>query len=341
MLQLQLYLSRLLKPIFLFTTIIFLYSFPAKGTTHSLELSDAEAFYWGTAVDTPLPYRSYTNRDYQEFEFEQGLSSYDNWISNENEIIEGSKDYQAEGTVTLDLVFHVLHSSDESEIQNQIDFQLESLNRDFGPPNLPEGEIFDPDGYLDLATDTGIRFRLAEDEELQRTGVAVIRDEAERWKDPEDMKRGSPPFRPSEYINIWIIRTDDRIGSYAQIPGGPESSAGIVIDERYFGEGSETYNEGKTLTHLIGNYLGLHDLWGLRRCLDDGVDDTPIHNTPNLGDPSPKRISMCEGLPRAMTMNFMDNSNDRNMYMFTRGQVQRMRYILSENGLRPNLAKTN
>ena len=73
------------------------------------------------------------------------------------------------------------------------------------------------------------------------------------------------------------------------MPGGPVATDGIVIDYRYFGTGGTAiapYDEGRTLTHLVGNYLNLHDLWNdVSRCSDDEVADTPVHNGPNYALP--------------------------------------------------------
>ncbi|MBK8506125.1 MAG: hypothetical protein IPL46_30365 [Saprospiraceae bacterium] len=296
--------------------------------------------YYLTDIDTILEYRNYTNGAYQQFQFDHKLISQDEWIENELKIRAESPSFEIQEEITLDLVFHILHTTDMEKVQEDIDFQLEVLNQDFGSPTIPEKDPHDPDGkFQSLATDTGIRFKRSEyaGETDGIAGVATIMDVKEKWADYNAMKKqglGSPPVSPTNTINIWVISTDESIGSYAQSPGGPPETDGIVIDQRWFGRGSMTYTGGKTLTHLVGNYLGLIDLWGLYPCTDDGVEDTPIHNAPNLGDPTPIRISTCIGYPAAMVVNFMDNTDDKNMYMFTRGQAQRMRYILSTPGLR-------
>lgn len=57
-------------------------------TTHTLELSDNEAMYWGMPVDTPLPYRLYSNDRYQAYEFRHEITSYDDWLARESRIVE-------------------------------------------------------------------------------------------------------------------------------------------------------------------------------------------------------------------------------------------------------------
>lgn len=309
-------------------------------------ISDASPFHL-VNVDTPLPYRQYTNDRYLKFQFSQELLSEQQWVDHELKTIKESPGYEAGDPITLDLVFHLLYSSDTAKALEEVDKQIEALNRDFGPPVFPEKEEHDPEGkFRSLASDTGIRFKLSDYKSHAEgiSGFQIIETKIAPWTDYNGMKQagnGSPPISPTNTVNIWVIETDEDIGSYAQLPGGPPGTDGIVIDRRFFGSGSLTYTGSKTLTHLMGNYLGLIDLWGLYPCTDDGVSDTPIHNAPNLGDPTPRRISTCQGYPPAMVINFMENTNDANMYMFTKGQVQRMRYILSEQGLRVDLSKTN
>lgn len=107
-------------------------------TTQPLELSDDEAMYWGMPVDTPLPYRLYSNDRYQTYEFRHEITSYDDWRARETRIVEESRDFSFEGTVTLDLVFHIMHSTDTTHVLDQINQQIETLNRDFGSPQYPE-----------------------------------------------------------------------------------------------------------------------------------------------------------------------------------------------------------
>ena len=128
------------------------------------------------------------------------------------------------------------------------------------------------------------------------------------------------------------------------MPMGPEPLDGIVIDFEYLrkiGEEGNLFNGGKTLTHLVGNYLGLYPLWGEGPCQDDYVADTPIHNAPNRNPSNSKHISLCSGYPTEMTNNFMDSNSDGRVSMFTKGQARRMQMALSENGPRGELSLTN
>ena len=120
-------------------------------------------------------------------------------------------------------------------------------------------------------------------------------------------KGGARAVLPDKLINIWISDLDPNIGSYATSPFQDVEDAGIVIDQRLFGK------EQKSLTHLMGNYLGLKDLWHeYEPCGDDLVSDTPISNAPNRGKPKFKHITTCvrNRLVPEMTMNYMDSTDD-------------------------------
>ena len=149
-------------------------------------------------------------------------------------------------------------------------------------------------------------------------------------------------FKPDNYLNIWIVDLPDREAGYAQMPWSPQKSDGIVVNRKLFepsGNSFNSYNQGKTLVHLVGSYLGLYELWNEdKRCVDDRVFDTPIHNAPNYGGNTEYRhISLCSGNPVEQTMNFMDATDDNNMYLFTKGQMLRVVAMLSEGGPRNKL----
>lgn len=164
------------------------------------------------------------------------------------------------------------------------------------------------------------------------------------WTSNDDIKLsasgGMNSHQPQHYLNIWIGNLDSLAG-YATYPNVPSDLDGIVMDYRYLTGQLSHYTEGKTLTHLIGNYLGLKDLWNDSRwCGDDGVADTPIHNAPNYMVPNSslnRHVSLCSGVPQEMLFNFMDATDDEYQRMFTQGQVTRMKAVLAAGGPREAL----
>ena len=67
---------------------------------------------------------------------------------------------------------------------------------------------------------------------------------------------------------------------YAQFPGGPKATDGVVILNTAFGtEGTAAapFDKGRTLTHEVGHWLNLRHIWGdtLDCSGGDRVADTP------------------------------------------------------------------
>ncbi|MEO0337794.1 MAG: zinc-dependent metalloprotease [Bacteroidota bacterium] len=255
----------------------------------------------------------------------------------------------------IPVVFHVLYNGKREQIsEEQILTQIESLNRDFNHQvktiNHPAERL---EGFADKKPERiDITFCLAEVNlaDSKSIGVEYVATKVRTWQADQQIKSrktgGADAYQPDKYLNIWVGAFDDAVSGFAQMPGGPSETDGIVIDYRFFGVGGSAiapYDQGKTLTHLVGNYLGLHDLWNeFNPCSDDGVFDTPIHNAPNSSCPAYKHISLCSAeSPVAMTMNFMDNTDDGCMNMFTFGQMIRMHAALAAKGPRHKLTTGN
>jgi len=247
---------------------------------------------------------------------------------------------------TLAVIFHILQMPDMPQIsEKQISSQIEALNRDFGEGEILKDHPNDPDSrYSERMGNARIQFCMPSEKELfiNRRNVSK-----KTWTGFNEMKSdesgGISPIEVDRYINVWVTDLDGISSGFAQSPSGREQLDGIVIDYACFGIGgtaSYPYDQGKTLTHLMGNYLGLLPLWGDHECGDDYVDDTPIHNAPNFLCPEFDHITTCDGNATEMTMNFMDATSDECKYLFTQGQVKRMQAALSKNGPRGSLSQT-
>ena len=118
---------------------------------------------------------------------------------------------------------------------------------------------------------------------------------------------------------------------YAQFPGGPVKTDGVVINTgvRHHGSATAPFNLGRTATHEVGHYFNLRHIWG----------DTPIAraatSSPTL--PTPRSefrqaevpdVTCNNGPNGDMFMNYMDYTDDDSMFMFTSQQVARMRTTL-------------
>lgn len=248
---------------------------------------------------------------------------------------------------TIPVIFHVVHNGGDEEIsETQIEDQLKALNDHFEMKAVYDHPAMEKEGFGNLKPQKlEIDFCFAEIKINKKKSPAILYHDStvDKWtaEKPPAMSSSisAASLDPSKYLNIWICDLVDTLSGYAQMPGWNDGTDGIVIDYQYFGGSpiASKYQQGKTLTHLVGNYLGLYPLWGRGNCEDDFVSDTPIHNSPNFTCPGYKHVSTCEGNPVEMTMNFMDNTNDECMSMFTLGQMVRMHAVLSKDGPRGDL----
>lgn len=148
---------------------------------------------------------------------------------------------------------------------------------------------------------------------------------------------GLNPTSPATNLNLWVCTIGGGILGYAQFPGGSSATDGVVIDYQYFGlsgSGSYPYNLGRTATHEIGHWMNLRHIWGDASCGDDLVADTPVAKTSNYGVPAYPYVSTCLPAHNEMTMNYMDYTDDRGMFMFTNGQKSRMTALFVSGGAR-------
>ncbi len=260
--------------------------------------------------------------------------------------------------VTIPVVVHVLYKSgaDTKNLPKASDIQdqLDQATKDFRQTTkIEDHEADKKEKFSDKnALDTKISFCLASKDASGKatTGVLTVPTSNTTWLADDKMKSattgGSTAWSTDKYLNIWVVSFPDSISGYAQLPNGPAATDGIVMDARYFGLKDKSdvkfpYTNGKTLTHLLGNYLNLNDLWNETvPCGDDGVDDTPIHNTYTVGYVDYRHVSTCDGNPVVMSMNFMDNTNDENLHMFTLGQKRRMISTLIKGGIRYTLTQS-
>ena len=233
--------------------------------------------------------------------------------------------------VTVKVVVNVVHQTSQQNVSDsQIKSQIAVLNRDFAAKN-PDREKT-PAPWQGLATDSRLRFKL----------VKVVRKKTTRssFSTDDGMKRatggGVAPFQPKAHLNLWVCALADGTLGYAQFPGGPTATDGVVIDYRAFGtKGSARapFNLGRTATHEVGHYFNLRHIWGdTEDCSgSDFVADTPNAAGPNFGTPTFPSVTCSNGPNGDMFMNYMDYVDDVAMFLFTTQQVLRIRAALEES----------
>jgi hypothetical protein len=238
------------------------------------------------------------------------------------------------GKLVIPVVVNVLYRTAAENISDaQIQSQIDVLNKDFTATNPDFSST--PAEFAGVAANVDITFELKQ----------VIRKSTTKtsWGTNDVMKNakrgGINPTSPSNTLNFWVCTIGGGILGYAQFPGGSLATDGVVCDSKYVGVTSDTagaypYNLGRTASHEVGHWMNLRHIWGDASCGSDLVSDTPVHKTSNFGVPVYPYVSTCLPAHNEMTMNYMDYTDDRGMYMFTNGQKSRMSALFVSGGSR-------
>ncbi len=236
------------------------------------------------------------------------------------------------GKIVIPVVVNVLYRTATENISDaQIQSQIDVLNKDFTATNTDFSST--PTEFASVAANVGITFELVKINRKSTTKTSWgTRDAMKSTK-----KGGLDPTSPSTTLNLWACTIGGGILGYAQFPGGSLATDGVVIDSFYFGLSSAAsypYNLGRTASHEVGHWMNLRHIWGDASCGNDQVADTPVAKTANYGVPTYPYVSTCLPAHNEMTMNYMDYTDDRGMYMFTNGQKSRMLAIFAAGGPR-------
>jgi tetratricopeptide (TPR) repeat protein len=239
------------------------------------------------------------------------------------------------GIRTIPLVVHVVYRTSEENISDaQINSQITVLNQDYRARNSDLSKV--PYPFKPFIGDARIHFELAVKDPLGQSTSGITRAKTDRtqFSSNDAVKSratgGVDPWDPERYLNIWVCSMAGGMLEYAQFPGGPKATDGVVVLNSAFGTlGSAPFNQGRATTHAIAHYLNLRHIWGDGDTRNgDFVADTPMQEGPNYGKPTFPHISGNNGPHGDMFMNFMDYVDDDAMCMFTKGQVMRMHAIL-------------
>lgn len=271
-------------------------------------------------------------------EFRQRLADFEGAIQRRMAVGPGAF---REGVTRIPVVVHVVYNRPEENIgAAQIRSQIAVLNRDFRGRNADRNKI--PAVWKGLPADSRIEFALARKDPEGKPTSGITRTQTDRpfFSYDDGVKSaatgGVPPWPTSKYLNIWVCTLGGGLLGYAQFPGGPPATDGVVILNTAFGKKGVTrppFNLGRTTTHEVGHWLNLRHIWGddaaPYACQgSDFIDDTPNQAGPNYGRPTFPSISCNNGPNGDMFMNYMDYVDDEAMFMFTPQQVVRMHATL-------------
>ena len=249
------------------------------------------------------------------------------------------------GCTQIPVVVHVVHRTATENISDaQILSQIEVLNADFRATNPDRSST--PSVFTSLIGDARVTFKLADVDPDGNTTDGITRTSTSNssfTSDTDDVKSastgGADAWPADRYLNIWTCgnlrnAAGQALLGYAQFPGGPAPTDGVVILHSAFGTSGTAaapFNLGRTASHEIGHWLNLRHIWGDdgTRCAgSDFVADTPNAGGPNFGTPTFPNVSCNNGPNGDLFMNYMDYVDDVAMFMFTVGQVDRMQAAL-------------
>jgi hypothetical protein len=238
----------------------------------------------------------------------------------------------------IQVVVHVVYNTDDQNISDaQVKSQIAVLNKDYRATNPDRNKT--PTVWKGLVADPMVVFNLATKDPSGATTDGITRTQTDKTEfgDDDTVKSdttgGKSPWPTNKYLNIWVCKLGGGLLGYAQFPGGPAATDGVVILNTAFGTtgtAQAPFNLGRSATHEVGHFFNLRHIWGdTADCSGtDFVDDTPNAESPNFGKPSFPHVSCSNGPNGDMFMNYMDYVDDDSMFMFTHGQVVRMQATL-------------
>jgi hypothetical protein len=243
------------------------------------------------------------------------------------------------GVTVIPVVVHVVFNTQAQNISDaQVQSQITILNQDYRKTNADVSKT--PAVFAPLCADSRIEFTLAtKDPNGNPTnGITRTQTSTTSFSDNDKVKSsstgGADAWPASDYLNLWVCPLGGGLLGYAQFPGGPAATDGVVILSTAFGNtgtAAAPFNLGRTATHEVGHWLNLRHIWG-----DDGggcsgddfVADTPNCGDHNFGKPVFPHVTCNNGPNGDLFVNYMDYTDDDSMFMFTNGQVVRMQACL-------------
>jgi hypothetical protein len=241
--------------------------------------------------------------------------------------------------ITIPVVVHVVYNKAAENItKSQINSQITVLNRDYRATNPDKSNV--PAPWQSLVGDSKVEFKLAtrDPKGKQTDGITRTKTDRASFGADDSVKKASEggvaAWPADKYLNMWVCNLGSGLLGYAQFPGGPARTDGVVILHSAFGTTGtvkQPFHLGRSATHEVGHWLNLRHIWAdTMGCGgSDHVADTPNAAGPNFGKPTFPDITCNNGPNGDMFVNYMDYVDDAAMFMFTAGQVGRMNATLA------------
>ena len=229
------------------------------------------------------------------------------------------------------------NSTDKTCLMQLAQTQIDVLNADFNATNS-DAALWTPSvSALYPGTNVGnlnIQFVIATQNHPAGTGLA---NGQKAVTFGTNFLAGADKDTQWNYYLNFVVRNAGLLG-YTFFPGDPKNGESVVLNYDAFGTGAGCTGYvpggfaylGRTATHEVGHYFNLIHIFGTNNICDaantDNVADTP----PCIGSagtscPAIGSVAGCVAGEKSLTMNYMNYTNDVCKFMFTAGQVTRMR----------------
>ena len=265
-------------------------------------------------------------------------------------------DIQDHHAIYIGIVFHIVTTDrrkDETHVFPVIHDILKMMNACFGHTKSPlhdftridKGDFLQVSGhrsiyeeYTQLATAANLQFISARKPSLdyipaQHDHSGSDQTDMDYW-DKLLKLQVSPAIEPQQWYNIWVVMdVKSVLLGYGNFPKVNPTSEDLALDGFVYFISGAPYNLHVTAVHESGHVWGLNHPFNhddTTNEYEDGVEDTPYQTVPDFGPvwfqkgswphSYHKGVKSYHGLP-----NYMDYVDDNCMFMFTNGQVKKIR----------------
>lgn len=220
-----------------------------------------------------------------------------------SEVVEEYKnrDYVVSATKNIPTIWHTIYGDNEVGLLTDVEIaaSMDVINAAFAPD---------------------FQFTLTKNQQINNRDWFNL-DVDQDWQYKEDLHEGN-----CGTLNVYSLNPGGGLLGWATFPTGCEgdndNDGVVILHSSVPGGASSPYNEGDTLTHEVGHWLGLYHTFQSGCNGGDEVGDTPPEASPAFGCPEGRDTCAGEGLDPIR--NFMDYTDDSCMNEFTEGQRTRM-----------------